>query len=146
VISERVFDLRVEASLKNLHEIRTFIEQSGQRLGVQKSALADLQLAVDEAVTNIVLHGYGGHSGPVELHMEPSGENVIVRIRDQARWFDSSTVRAPQLDTNLADRPFGGMGLFLIKKMTDESEFRALPGGGNELELVKWGAVDPGQG
>ena len=108
---------------------------------MSESALADLRLVVDEAVTNVIIHGYGNLDGVVELHMEGEGDAVIIRIRDKAKTFDPSHVNAPQLDTALKDRPFGGMGIFLIKKMTDEAEFLPLPGGGNEIRLVKRGAI-----
>jgi len=135
------FDLSVEASLENLHEVRDYIDRAGESFGVDSNVLADLRLVVDEAVTNVILHGYDGRSGQVELHMERDGDAVIIRIRDQAESFDASHVNAPQLDTSLADRPFGGMGIFLIKKLTDEAEFLSLPGGGNELKLVKRRAI-----
>ena len=138
---EQVFDLSIKASLDNLLEVRQYINQVGERLGVSESALADLRLVVDEAVTNVIIHGYGDLDGLVELHIEREGDAVIIRIRDRAKTFDPSHVNAPQLDTALKDRPFGGMGLFLIKKMTDEAEFLPLPGGGNEVRLVKRGAI-----
>ena len=138
---EQVFDLSIKASLDNLLEVRQYINQVGERLGVSESALADLRLVVDEAVTNVIIHGYGDLDGLVKLHMEREGDAVIIRIRDRAKTFDPSHVNAPQLDTALKDRPFGGMGLFLIKKMTDEAEFLPLPGGGNEVRLVKRGAI-----
>ena len=138
---EQVFDLSVKASLENLQKVRQYIDQAGVRLGVSESALGDLLLVVDEAVTNVILHGYGDLDGTVELHMEGDGDAVIIRIRDRAKTFDPSHVSAPQLDTALKDRPFGGMGIFLIKKMTDEAEFLPLPGGGNEIRLVKRGAI-----
>jgi serine/threonine-protein kinase RsbW len=139
--TEQGFDLSVEANLENLHEVRDYIDSAGESFGVDSDVLADLRLVVDEAVTNVILHGYDGRHGHVELHMERDGDAVIIRIRDQAGSFDSSHVNAPQLDTSLADRPFGGMGLFLIKKLTDQAEFISLPGGGNELKLVKKGAI-----
>lgn len=139
--AKQVFDLSIKASLDNLLKVRQYINQAGERLGVSESALADLRLAVDEAVTNVIIHGYGDLDGMVELHMEGQGNAVIIRIRDKAKTFDPSHVNAPQLDTALKDRPFGGMGIFLIKKMTDEAEFLPLPGGGNEIRLVKRGAI-----
>jgi serine/threonine-protein kinase RsbW len=139
--TKQSFDLSVEADLENLHEVRDYVDRAGERFGVDSAVLADLRLAVDEAVTNIILHGYNGRAGQVELHLERDGDAVIIRIRDQAESFDASHVNAPQLDTSLADRPFGGMGLFLIKKLTDEAEFLSLPGGGNELKLVKRRAI-----
>ena len=141
--TEQVFDLSIRACLDNLLKVRQYINQMGERLGVSEGALADLRLAVDEAVTNVIIHGYGDLDGLIELHMEREGDAVIIRIRDQAKTFDPSHVNAPQLDTALKDRPFGGMGLFLIKKMTDEAEFLPLPGGGNEIRLVKRGAILP---
>lgn len=139
--TEQVFDLSVKASLENLKLVRQYIDQAGESLGVNESALGDLRLVVDEAVTNVIIHGYGDLEGMVELHMEGEGDTVIIRIRDRAKTFDPSNVNAPQLDTALKDRPFGGMGIFLIKKMTDEAEFLPLPGGGNEIRLVKRGAI-----
>ncbi len=73
--------------------------------------------------------------------MERDGNDVVVRIRDRAKPFDSAHVEQPHLDQALEDRPFGGMGLFLIRKMADESEFSSLPGGGNELRIVKRNAI-----
>ena len=138
---EPVTDLSVKASLENLQEIRSFIDRVGASLVVNKSALDDLRLAVDEAVTNVVIHGYKETEGMVELHMHAEGDAVFIRIRDRAASFDPSQVKAPQLDTELKERPFGGMGIFLIRKMTDEAEFLPLPGGGNEIRLVKRGVI-----
>jgi len=140
--AEQVFDLSVNASLENLQKVREYIDQAGAQLGVSESALGDLRLVVDEAVTNVILHGYGNDpSKKVELHMEGDDDAVVIRIRDHAKTFDPDGVSAPQLDTALKDRPFGGMGIFLIREMTDEAEFLPLPGGGNEIRLVKRGAI-----
>ena len=140
---ERVFDLTVNASLENLQMVRQYIEQASSRLGVSPEILGDLLLVVDEAVTNVIIHGYDDSEGVVKLHMETEGSSVIISIQDQAKDFDANMVNAPKLDTALKDRPFGGMGIFLIRKMTDEAEFLSLAGGGNELRLVKHGAIQP---
>lgn len=140
--AEQGFDLSVNASLENLQKVREYVDQAGAQLGVTESALGDLRLVVDEAITNVILHGYGNDpSKKVELHMEGDGDAVVIRIRDRAKTFDPAGVSAPQLDTALKDRPFGGMGIFLIKEMTDEAEFLPLPGGGNEIRLLKRGAI-----
>ncbi|MDX2417517.1 MAG: ATP-binding protein [Xanthomonadales bacterium] len=138
---EPVFDLSVNASLDKLQEIRSFIDRAGALLGVNKSAMGDLRVAVDEAVTNVVIHGYAESDGIVELHMQADADAVVIKIRDRAASFDPSQVKAPQLNTALKDRPLGGMGIFLIRKMTDEAEFLPLPGGGNEIRLVKRGVI-----
>jgi len=138
----QVFDLSVKASLDNLQEVRSFIDRAGARLGVGESVLGDLRLAVDEAVTNVVLHGYGNAGGDVEVHMRADGDDVVIRILDRAARFDPDEVESPHLDMPLRDRPAGGMGIFLIRQMTDQAEFLPRAGGGNELCLVKRGVID----
>jgi anti-sigma regulatory factor (Ser/Thr protein kinase) len=131
---------RFAADLQVLSAVRDFIEDSGHELGVNEESLADLCLVVDEAVTNAILHGYQGQPGFVDIEMQRSGDSVIIRILDRARPFDASDVESPHLDAPLAQREFGGMGVFLIRKLTDELEFLARENGGNELRLVKHNA------
>ena len=140
------YEFRTDASLENLQEVRAFIDHAGKKLSVDEGALSDLRLAVDEAVTNIVQHGYAGRSGPVEVLMYAEGMDVHITVRDHAPSFSAENVRAPQLETEFAERPFGGMGVFLIDRMTDRHEYRSLPGGGNELLLLKKDAIVPSPG
>lgn len=133
----RAFELSLVADLDQLGEVRSFIKRAGTALGAPDEVVGDLCLVVDEAVTNIVLHGYGGAGGPVELHVERDGDDLVVLLRDRAAVFDSHGVQAPKLDESLAKRKFGGMGVYLIRHLTDRSEFRPRAGGGNELRLVK---------
>jgi serine/threonine-protein kinase RsbW len=130
-------EFALRAQLDNLDTVRAYIDQKGHSLGLEKPVLGDLRLVVDEAVTNIVLHGYGGEGGPVELLVARDGDDIVVRIRDQAPPFDPDGVVAPDLNTALAERQPGGMGVFLMRQMMDEVQFRPLPEGGNELRLVK---------
>lgn len=133
----RAFELSLIADLDKLGEVRSFIKRAGTALGAPDEMVGDLCLVVDEAVTNIVLHGYDGAGGPVELHVERDGDDLVVLLRDRAAAFDGQGVEAPQLDEALAERKFGGMGVYLIRQLTDRSEFRPRAGGGNELRLVK---------
>ena len=140
----QVFEYSIEADLENLKQARSFIESSGNTLGVKSDTLGDLCLVVDEAVTNIILHGYDGRGGTVDLQMERDGDSIVISIRDAAKSFDAADVETPHLETSLREREFGGMGVFLIRKLTDEAEFRTLPAGGNELRLVKRRAFTSG--
>jgi anti-sigma regulatory factor (Ser/Thr protein kinase) len=129
--------MRAEARLDTLQTFRAFVDRAGAQEGLDPAVLADLKLVVDEAITNIVLHGYGGDGGTVELRIDREGSDVVVLIRDQAPPFDPDGVADPELNTALASRQPGGMGIFLMRQMMDQVEFRPLPGEGNELKLVK---------
>jgi serine/threonine-protein kinase RsbW len=134
---EHRLEYSLQAQLESLGEVRAYIDRKGQALGLDKQLLGDLRLVVDEAVTNIIIHGYQGQGGPVELELSLQANDVIVRIRDQAPAFDPEGVADPALNTALAERQPGGMGIFLMKQMMDTVAFSPLAGGGNELRLVK---------
>ena len=134
-------ELSLNANLDQLKSIRAFVTEAGESFGVAEAIIGDLCLVVDEAVTNVILHGYGGQAGPLHIVVGAEGRSLVISIRDQAPAFDASRVESPQLDTPLIDRRYGGMGVYLIKRLTDESEFRPLPEGGNELRLVRRQAV-----
>jgi serine/threonine-protein kinase RsbW len=140
----QAFEFSVKASLDNLREVRSFIARTGTALGVGERVLGDLVLAVDEAVTNIVLHGYGDAYGNIDVRMQADGDAVTIRILDRARRFDPDDIERPRFDTPLKDRPAGGMGMFLIRQVTDRMEFLPRPGGGNELRLLKRRAIGTG--
>jgi serine/threonine-protein kinase RsbW len=131
------FQFKRLATLKNLKEFRTFVQQSGAVLEVRPEVLGDLGLIVDEAVTNIVVHGYAENGGPVEILMRRDGEELLIFIRDRAPYFDADQVETPHLDAPLAQREFGGMGVYLIRKLCDEAVFDRRPDGGNEIRM-RW--------
>jgi serine/threonine-protein kinase RsbW len=134
---DQVFDYSTEADLENLKGVRAFIQDSGRTLGVAEDTLGDICLVVDEAVTNVVIHGYTGEEGTVDLWLGREGRDLVVVIRDKAAAFKANHVEIPHLDEPLAEREYGGMGVYLIRKLTDKAEFRVLPEGGNELFLRK---------
>jgi len=139
----QAFTLSVEADLENLKKVRSFINETGRSLHIDEAVLGDLCLVVDEAVTNVIVHGYAGGAGRIDLEVATEQADLWVLIRDDAKPFDGGGVENPHLDESLSERAYGGMGVFLIRKLTDEAEFRPLPGGGNELRLVKKGVVNP---
>lgn len=127
--------LKVVADLGQLSKIREFVVDSATELGVDPAAFDDLRLAVDEAVTNILTHGYEG-SGEIELELSAGGSDLIVRLRDQAPPFDATLLEpADPRPAEESEKP-GGFGLFLIKNAMDDLRYRNLDNG-NELTMIK---------
>jgi serine/threonine-protein kinase RsbW len=136
-----LFSIRVAADVEQLAAIRTFVERQAELLGVESPAIYDLVLAANEIATNIVVHGYQGQPGTIEIDLRRSGDAIEIRLRDQAPPFDPTRAPAPDLTLPLHKRPFGGMGIHVTRQMMDDIRHRALPQGGNELTLVKRGIV-----
>ena len=131
--------LKVRADLGQLHRIREFVTESAEALGAAPTSFDDLRIAVDEAVTNILTHGYGG-PGDVELELTADGSDLVVRLRDRAPSFDPRL--APPADLRPPgerDEP-GGLGVHLMKSMMDKIVHRSIDSG-NELTMTKCGVI-----
>ena len=133
--------LYVAAELKNLSVIRRFVQERATALGAAQDVIADVILATDEAVTNIIVHGYQDGPGMIEIELRRSGNAVIVNLRDESAPFDPTSVPAPDLTQPLEERPLGGMGIHLIRQLMDEVTHHITPQGGNELIMTKRGVA-----
>ena len=131
--------LHVAAGLKNLARIRRFVEKAATALGVDPAAIPYLLLAVDEAATNIIVHGYQGREGPIEVEVARQGDGLLIRLRDEAAPFDPTAIPPPDLSLPLEERAIGGMGVYLMRRCMDQVSHSCPPQGGNELILIKKG-------
>ena len=129
--------LRVLAELPNLAVIRRFIEKTAMALKVERDAMDDMIQAVDESATNIIVHGYRGRSGHIEIEVTQEGNVLVVRLRDQAPHFDPTRAPPPDLTLPLERRRFGGLGIHLTRQFTDSVAYRITSEGDNELILRK---------
>jgi serine/threonine-protein kinase RsbW len=127
--------------LKQLARIRAFVSERAQSLGVSAEAVDSLCLAVDEVVTNIVVHGYEG-PGTVSVDLEADGKDLLIRISDEAPAFDP-TSRLKNEQPNLGERTRpGGLGIFLVGQSMDEVAY-ARVGDRNQLTLAKRNVIEP---
>jgi serine/threonine-protein kinase RsbW len=127
-------------TVRDLNDIREFLESAILTLGGHEDAASDLVLAVNEAVTNVLLHGYDDRPGLVTVSVEADGEAIRVRLTDSAPLFDPTTVPTPDITRPLEDRPLGGLGVHMMRRLTDELSYGLTGDGHNELLFVKRGA------
>lgn len=131
----------ITAELKNLAVIRRFVQETATALKADPAAIPDVILAVNEAATNIIVHGYRGQPGIIEIEVGREGNSLVVRLYDQAPPFDPNDVPPPDLTLPLEKRPFGGMGVYITKQLMDKVIHLVTPQGGNELTLVKKSSI-----
>jgi serine/threonine-protein kinase RsbW len=129
--------LRVAAELSELETIRRFVEQQSTPLRIDPSVMYDLLLAIEEIVTNIIIHGYRRQPGTIDVVMRQVADGLEIRLRDQAPPFDPTQVPAPDLSAPLSRRPLGRMGIHLTRQLVDSMTYCRTPDGTNQLTLVK---------
>lgn len=129
------------AQVRDLNDMREFLEQAVLVLGGSEDDAGDLVLAVNEAVTNVLLHGYNSQPGPVILCVEVANDDLRVILTDSAPPFDPTRVPPPDIFLPLEDRPLGGLGVHMMRQLTDELVYTVTENGKNELVFVKHGVV-----
>lgn len=137
-MATREFQIVVSNKLENLPTIAKFLSDALQQLGMQEDKIFDVNVAVDEACTNIIQNAYSpGEEGTIEIRCEPrNGNKCAVLIKDHGKPFDQT--RAVPVDTtsSLEERKPGGLGLFFIRELVDEIYYE-YNGGHETLTMVK---------
>lgn len=132
------FSLTVDSRLERLSQIGDFVERVAHDFGLDDKQTYDVQMAIDEACSNVIQHAYGGKpNGSIDIAIEKRGKEVIVTIRDQGKPFDPKSVARPKTNVPLSERNIGGLGLFFMYKLMDRVEFDFSSRHGNFLTMVK---------
>jgi serine/threonine-protein kinase RsbW len=129
--------LRVEADVHQLARIRHFVTETASTLTQNTDAINDLILALTEAVTNVIVHGYQKTSGPLEITVGIESGALVTILSYRAPPFDPTRCPIPDTTLPLEKRPPGGMGVHMIRHLTNEIRYRRTPDGENELTLIK---------
>jgi serine/threonine-protein kinase RsbW len=127
------------AYLESLQDFRQFIKDHCAEVpGVDDEILYDIQLAVDEACTNIITHGYQDlNPGSIILDLALDRAKVTVSLTDFGHAFEPSNAPIPDIHAPLEERELGGYGLFLIQQSIDQMEYQVTEDG-NKMILTKY--------
>ena len=100
-----------------------------QRHGFSDEEIMDAELAVDEAVTNVIEHGYRGEGGgSIDLIVSVSMDEVEIRLEDTAPPFDPTSTAPAIIEGDLEERQTGGLGVHLIKEVMDALSYERISG------------------
>ena len=127
-----------EASFENLDEIREFVGGTARKAGFSEKEIYAIQLAADEASSNIIEHAYAGTTGgKLEIELIVSRNALKIIMRDRGKSFDPSSVPEPNVKADLSERKIGGLGMYLMRQLMDEVSYESSPQAGNTLTMVK---------
>lgn len=130
--------VKFPAQFQYLDEIRDFVAEIAKRGGFDNKEVYSIQLAADEAASNIIEHAYEGRPGEeIEITCEVKNGLLTITMRDQGRTFDPGSVRPPNIKDDLSKRKIGGLGIYLMRKLMDDVHYEFVPGKGNLLILKK---------
>jgi serine/threonine-protein kinase RsbW len=126
------------ADFAQLDNMRTFVKEAACDCGMDEREAYAVQMATDEACSNIIEYAYSGITGgSIEIDCRPANGALEIVIQDDGKPFDPATIPEPDVHAALKDRHIGGLGLYLMRKLMDEVRFETLPNGGNRLTMIK---------
>jgi serine/threonine-protein kinase RsbW len=127
-----------DASFENLDEIREFVGDAARRVGFSDKEIYSIQLATDEASSNIIEHAFAGITGgKLEIEVIDSKSEIKIILRDHGKSFDPASVPEPNVKADLSERKIGGLGMYLMRKLMDEVSYESSPKTGNILTMIK---------
>jgi serine phosphatase RsbU (regulator of sigma subunit)/anti-sigma regulatory factor (Ser/Thr protein kinase) len=131
-------ELRVESNHDSLRTISHFIHGIGHRLSLTEKVVFDLELAVEEAATNIINHAYPDDPhNRIMIGAEQIETSVQITLTDWGVPFDPTKVRPFDLNAPVEARIRGGMGLHFIHTLMDQVEREIGPDESNILRITK---------
>jgi phosphoserine phosphatase RsbU/P len=134
VIAETVV-LRNE--LGDLDTLDPILDRFGKHGRLPAATMAELRVVCDDIVSNVINHGYPqGGEHDIEVRLELTGRRLVVTVSDDGVAFNPLAVAPPDTTLPLEQRELGGLGIHLVRSLTDEATY-GRHGGRNVITLVK---------
>jgi len=130
-------ELTIQSSIDQLEKIRGFVSQAAEAFGFEECEGYKIVMAVDEACSNIIRHGYGKNSNE-KLHIviQTTDNRFIVTVNDRGKCYDLRTHPLPDMEAYLTAKKSGGLGIKLIRSLVDEIQYEQ-SNGENKLVPTK---------
>ena len=129
---------KIPGRFESLAGIRKFVSAAAAEAGFDDKEIYAVELAVDEACANIIEHAYGGEgNGEIICICNDINNSLEIILKDDGKQFDPAGVTPPDFSIELEKLQPRGAGLFLIRNMMDDVDFKFSKDLGNELRMVK---------
>ncbi len=134
--------LTCAAELANLPALLAFVGRLCRREKIDEPSCHDLRLIVEEACVNVIHHAYpSNQKGPLTLAVQVVGQgdsrSVVMTLEDLGRPFDPLSVGAVEPTAALEARALGGLGVHLIRHLSDRQQYQRHPHRGNIFTIRK---------
>lgn len=133
------YHLRIPSQTDNLEIIREFVTRIARQVGFRDEDIGKIELAVDEACTNVIEHAYGyNDKKPIQVDILFDQQKLSVTISDRGKGFDPKKLKPPDMKKYMEDMRRGGLGVHLMQRLMDEIDFDIKPGKKNMVRMVKY--------
>ncbi|MDX6731083.1 MAG: serine/threonine-protein kinase RsbW [Baekduia sp.] len=126
--------LTIASRFECIDEARRWVAERVRSAGYGDDPVGEIELALTEALANVIEHGYGGDgSGEIAVTVVAGGDSLAVRVRDWGHGADEVGFERRDLD----DPGEGGYGVYMMEQLMDDVTREAQPDGGTLLTMIK---------
>ena len=115
---------RMPADVIHIAAFQALAVACAQWFGIAPDRAADIELAVEEVLANIINHAYPEAPGDVVLRCLAGPDRLVLEVADRGIPFDALAVPDPRLSADITEREIGGLGIYLVKQVMDQVEYR----------------------
>ena len=129
--------LTLRNDIDEIPKLHALIQSIADETDMDHALAMSLNLALEEAVSNVMLYAYpAGSPGQVDIEAAVLDDRIDFRVSDSGVPFDPTVASDPDLAADLKDRPIGGLGIFLVKRIMDDVSY-TWEDGKNILTMTK---------
>ena len=117
--------MTLKNDLSEIERMSQLLAEFGERWHLPAKPLLDLNLAIEEAVANVITHGYEDyeeHQIGVTISLED--KDITVKVEDDGRPFNPLEFPEPDLTRPLEEKALGGLGIHLVRNLTDGLDYK----------------------
>ena len=122
-------ELKLSNQIGELERVNQFVEEIGTELGLDAELQMNLNLVMEEMVSNVIFYAYPENkTAEIELLAESDGKELTFVLSDQGKEFDPTKKEDADPDVNPIDREIGGMGIYIVKNIMNKVTYQRLEG------------------
>ncbi len=116
----------VPARIENLENMIAFIRKGVESVGLTKKELNQVHLVCEETLLNIINYAYPDKTGDIEIsyQIDTGSKEITLQFCDGGVPFNPLSVPEPDVDAPIEERDVGGLGIFLVRKIMQDVQYR----------------------
>lgn len=118
------FEQTIPSDIAEIPAVSDHLEEAMHSVGFGEEEILDTQLAVEEAITNVIVHGYEDNPGIIRISCRTTHGIIEVEVEDSAPPFDPLSLPEPDLGSDVSERRVGGLGVYLLRQVMDDIAYR----------------------
>lgn len=117
--------IKLPAKLENLEQFMGFLSGCAREHGMEQKRVVEIEIAAEEALVNVFNYAYQDRDGDVEMICKSDTyDKFVIEIIDSGVYFDLLSLKKPDISLDISERKIGGLGIFLMKNLIDDVQYR----------------------